>query len=325
MATFERSVTTDWEGGLMDGKGVGEGGNRRVFAAGDVSEPHRRGRRQDEPRRADGGGARGVLCDGDERRARQTRRQSGEDARHGHRSADKSDAGIKIVSSKLKVVVEGLEGMTPGRFRDVREGSRQRAARCRTRIAARCRLKLKDRRRKHPEIRRAGLALQTRPGSTEKREYAETHSRDCRACCSGCVRKSERTTACTGWKHTGDRDARGWRRFAGRDAVHSWGGGALAGCARRIGVAHSRSRGATRSRDDGDGRAVGYRADSHARHLGDVGNREAGTDGSRNGGKAGDRRRHGRDSRRCAGDGNGRVGRAIGAREGACVGCAAVQ
>ena len=31
-------------------------------------------------------------------------------------SADKSDAGIKIVSSKLQVVVEGLEGMTPAEF-----------------------------------------------------------------------------------------------------------------------------------------------------------------------------------------------------------------
>ena len=31
-------------------------------------------------------------------------------------AADKSDAGIKIVSSKLKVVVEGLEGMTPADF-----------------------------------------------------------------------------------------------------------------------------------------------------------------------------------------------------------------
>jgi lipoyl-dependent peroxiredoxin len=31
-------------------------------------------------------------------------------------TADKGDAGIKIVSSKLKVVVEGLEGMTPEDF-----------------------------------------------------------------------------------------------------------------------------------------------------------------------------------------------------------------
>jgi osmotically inducible protein OsmC len=31
-------------------------------------------------------------------------------------TADKTDAGIKIVSSKLKVVVEGLEGMSPADF-----------------------------------------------------------------------------------------------------------------------------------------------------------------------------------------------------------------
>ena len=73
MATFERSVTTDWEGGLMDGNGVAKAGTRRVLAAGDVSQPHRRAGRQDEPRRVDGGGARRVLRDGDERRARQER------------------------------------------------------------------------------------------------------------------------------------------------------------------------------------------------------------------------------------------------------------
>ena len=31
-------------------------------------------------------------------------------------AADKGDSGIKIMSSKLKVVVEGLEGMTPAEF-----------------------------------------------------------------------------------------------------------------------------------------------------------------------------------------------------------------
>ena len=31
-------------------------------------------------------------------------------------TADKGDSGIKIVSSRVKVVVEGLEGMTPAEF-----------------------------------------------------------------------------------------------------------------------------------------------------------------------------------------------------------------
>ena len=69
MAVFERSVTTDWEGGLMDGNGVAKAGTRSIFAAGDVSEPHRRAGGQDQPRRVDGGGACRVLRDGDERRA----------------------------------------------------------------------------------------------------------------------------------------------------------------------------------------------------------------------------------------------------------------
>ena len=31
-------------------------------------------------------------------------------------AADKSDAGLKITSSKIKVLVEGLEGMSPAEF-----------------------------------------------------------------------------------------------------------------------------------------------------------------------------------------------------------------
>ena len=85
MATFERSVTTDWEGGLMDGKGVAKAGSGAFSLP--VTFPNRIGEAggQDEPRGADGGGARRVLCDGDERRARQEGRQGGEDARDGDR------------------------------------------------------------------------------------------------------------------------------------------------------------------------------------------------------------------------------------------------
>ena len=70
MATFERHVDVDWVG-IGDGRqGRSEGGHRRVHAAGDVSVAHRRGGREDEPRGADGRGARGLLRDGAQRHAR---------------------------------------------------------------------------------------------------------------------------------------------------------------------------------------------------------------------------------------------------------------
>ena len=73
MATFERSVTTDWEGGLMDGNGVAKAGSGAFSLPVTFPEPHRRARGQDEPGGADGGRARRVLRDGDER-ARWARR-----------------------------------------------------------------------------------------------------------------------------------------------------------------------------------------------------------------------------------------------------------
>ena len=45
MTTFERHVDVDWAGSVMEGKGDGEGGQRRVRPAGDVSVAHRRIRR----------------------------------------------------------------------------------------------------------------------------------------------------------------------------------------------------------------------------------------------------------------------------------------
>ena len=54
-------------------------------------------------------------------------------------TADKGEAGIKIVSSKLKVVAEGLQGVDTAQFAEVAREAEGPMSRCRTRSAGRCR------------------------------------------------------------------------------------------------------------------------------------------------------------------------------------------
>ena len=120
MATFERHVDVEWTGSVMEGKRRGEGGHRRVHAAGDVSVAHRRAGRQDQPRGADGGGARGVLRDGAQRHARPQEGVSADrTVVRATVTADKGDAGIKIVSSKLEVTAYGLKGADAAKFTEI--------------------------------------------------------------------------------------------------------------------------------------------------------------------------------------------------------------
>ena len=116
MAVFDRSATTDWEGGLLDGKGVDKAGTgafslpvtfaNRVGEAGGKTSP--------EELMAAAHAACFAMA------LNAALGKKGAKAKKTHVtatvSADKGDAGIKIVSSKLKVLVEGLEGMTPADF-----------------------------------------------------------------------------------------------------------------------------------------------------------------------------------------------------------------
>jgi lipoyl-dependent peroxiredoxin len=116
MAVFGRSATTDWEGGLMDGKGVTKAGTgafslpvtfaNRVGDAGGKTSP--------EELMAAAHAACFAMA------LNAALGKKGAKAKKTHVtatvSADKSDAGIKIISSKLKVLAEGLEGMTPAEF-----------------------------------------------------------------------------------------------------------------------------------------------------------------------------------------------------------------
>jgi osmotically inducible protein OsmC len=116
MATFERSVTTDWEGGLMDGKGTAKAATGAFSLP--VTFPSRIGEAGGKTSPEELMAAAHAACYAMAMNAALGKK--GGKAKKTHVtatvSADKSDAGIKIVSSKLKVVVEGLEGMKPAEF-----------------------------------------------------------------------------------------------------------------------------------------------------------------------------------------------------------------
>ena len=116
MPQFSRSTTTDWSGTLMEGGGQVKAGTGAFSLP--VSFPRRIG---------DPGGATspeelvaaahgvcyamvlaGTLAKNNAKAAKHTVTCTV--------TADKSDAGIKIITSKLSVVVEGLSGMDKDQF-----------------------------------------------------------------------------------------------------------------------------------------------------------------------------------------------------------------
>ena len=116
MATFERSVTTDWEGGLMDGKGTAKAGSGAFTLP--VTFPNRIGEAGGKTSPEELMAAAHAACFAMAMNAA-LGKKGGKAAKTrvtATVAADKSDAGIKIMSSKLKVVVEGLEGMSPSDF-----------------------------------------------------------------------------------------------------------------------------------------------------------------------------------------------------------------
>ena len=124
MATFARHADVDWTGNLMEGSGKASAGTgafslpvtfpSRIAAEGD-------GKTTPEELMA----ASHAVCyamvltnvigkqGGKARRVRVTSTVTG----------DKSDAGLKVVSSHLKAVVEGLEGIDPATIGDVATGA----------------------------------------------------------------------------------------------------------------------------------------------------------------------------------------------------------
>src|SRR5689334_5130485 len=116
MPSFNRSVTTEWEGGLMDGKGVAKAGSGAFSLP--VTFPNRIGEPASKTSPEELMAAAHAACFAMAMNAALGKR--GGKARKtlvtATVTADKSDAGIKIVSSKLDVTVEGLEGMSAADF-----------------------------------------------------------------------------------------------------------------------------------------------------------------------------------------------------------------
>ena len=121
MATFERTVDVNWEGGLMDGKGQAKAGTGAFTLP--VSFPQRIGEPGGATSPEELIAAAHAACYAmafnatlgrKNAKARRTRVSATV-------SADKSDAGIKIARSMLKLAVEGLEGLDPGQLQAVAE------------------------------------------------------------------------------------------------------------------------------------------------------------------------------------------------------------
>src|ERR1043166_4233521 len=116
MATFSRNATVDWNGSLLAGSGVAKAGTGAFSLP--VTFPHRIG----DP---EGGTSPEELIAGAHAVCyamvvNAAIGKKGGSIEHTSVSctvtADKSDAGIKIITSKLVVTVQGLKGVEPAAF-----------------------------------------------------------------------------------------------------------------------------------------------------------------------------------------------------------------
>jgi osmotically inducible protein OsmC len=116
VATFSRNVTVDWQGSLMEGSGVAKAGTGAFSLP--VTFPQRIG----DP---NGGTSPEELIAGAHAVCfamviNAAIGKKGGSIAKTHVTctvtADKSDAGIKIMTSKLSLSVEGLKGVEPGAF-----------------------------------------------------------------------------------------------------------------------------------------------------------------------------------------------------------------
>jgi osmotically inducible protein OsmC len=119
MPTFSRTATTDWSGSIMEGKGQVKGGSGAFTLP--VTFPARIGEPGGHTSPEELVAAAHAACYAMALNATLGRKQ-GSAARTvvtATVSADKSDAGIKLTTSKLKVTVEGLQGVEKAQFAEV--------------------------------------------------------------------------------------------------------------------------------------------------------------------------------------------------------------
>ena len=119
MATFSRSVTVNWECGIMDGKGTAKAGSGAFNLA--VSFPRRIGDAEGVTSPEEFMAAAHAACYAMALNAT-VGRKGGQIARTDITAtvtADKGDAGITITTSKLSVTAHGLTGIPKEQFADV--------------------------------------------------------------------------------------------------------------------------------------------------------------------------------------------------------------
>jgi len=127
MATFSRSVTVNWEGGIMDGKGTAKAGSGAFTLP--VSFPRRIGDAEGVTSPEEFMAAAHAACYAMALNAT-VGRKGGQIARTDITAtvtADKGDAGITITTSKLSVTAHGLTGIPKEQFADV---AREAASKC---------------------------------------------------------------------------------------------------------------------------------------------------------------------------------------------------
>jgi lipoyl-dependent peroxiredoxin len=119
MATFERSVSVDWSGSVMEGKGEAKAGSGAFSLP--VTFPSRVGEPAGKTSPEELMAAAHAACYAMALNATLGRKGASADRTlvTATVSADRGDAGIKIGSSRLKVVAYGLKGADAAQFPDI--------------------------------------------------------------------------------------------------------------------------------------------------------------------------------------------------------------
>jgi osmotically inducible protein OsmC len=119
MATFSRSVTVDWDGPIMEGKGQAKAGSGAFTLP--VSFPSRIGEPEGKTSPEELIAAAHASCYAMALNATVGRKGGSIAKTHVTATvvADKGEAGIKLTTSKLKVVAEGLQGIEKAQFAEV--------------------------------------------------------------------------------------------------------------------------------------------------------------------------------------------------------------
>ena len=127
MATFERHVDVDWQGSVMEGRGDARAGSGAFTLP--VTFPSRIGEAGGKTSPEELMAAAHAACYAMALNGTLGRRQASAERTvvRATVTADKGDAGIRILSSKLSVTAYGLTGLEPAQFAEV---AREAEGRC---------------------------------------------------------------------------------------------------------------------------------------------------------------------------------------------------